>query len=299
MTLNKDLFTSGTSSSQDTVEENYNWAQDRNFPIEYKNDYLKYPLKDWSELAYTPDLNNSFVHSPGFLYESRATKILKNDVFKDYKFYEDKEGKLDFFLSKYYKVDVNKLMKNFIAPDFFVHRIETAKFFELLDERRYMMKANDKLKIEKAYVSIIGEIKTSHNKAHKKTKQKEDYIIFIKNAVLSKDEELLLMYVYDESYQLFKQDTIKDEKPSLILCYIPKIYLEECYNVYNNIIVELGSNIKPIDLKKLKINKLSKRDYIKFYELAKKENKNLKFTIYIISSISIVIISILLKILLF
>lgn len=239
MSLNEEVLTSGAGSSQDTVEENYNWAQDKNCPIQYKNDYLKYPLEDWSELAYTSNLKNSFVHSPGFLYESRATKILKNDVFKDYDFYADKEGKLDFMLLKYYKVDVNKLMKYFIASDFFVHRIETIKFFELLNERGYMMKTNDKIKIEKKYVSIIGEIKTSHNQVHKKTKQREDYITFIQNANLSKDEELLLMHVYDEFYQLFKQDTIKDEKPTLILYYIPKIYLEECYNVYNNIILEL------------------------------------------------------------
>ena len=291
MDLNEEITNTGTPSSQDTVEENYDWSRDRNTPIEYKHDYLKFPLEDWSKLAFTPNLNDSFVHSPGFLYESRATKVLKNDVFKDYEFYADKEGKLDFILLKHYKVDVNKLIKDFIVPDFFVHRIKTNKFVQLLQERRYMMKINDKIKITKAYVSIIGEIKTSHYQAHKKTKQREDYKTFIRVANLPKDEELLLMYVYDESYHLFKQDSIKDEKPNLILCYIPKIYLEECYTVYNNIITELGANIKPIDLKKIKFPKYSKREYIKLYESSEKKNKYLICTIFIMG----LIIAILLK----
>ena len=252
-------------SSQDSAPEDFNWVKDKNYPAKIKEDYLKYPLEKWREMVFEPKVNdsNSFILHPGDIYEDRVNKVLKFDVFKDFEFYEDKNGLFNFNLSKYYKVDKDKLTKEFIIPDFFVHRIEAKKIKELLDKRSYMMKYSNK--INKEYISIIGEIKSSHHQAHKNSPQKIDYITFIKNAD-SKDEELLIMYVYDESYQLFQKDIAKKNKPNFILCYIPKLYADECYSAFNDTIVELKSNLKKIDLKKATKKRFSKKEIIKHYE---------------------------------
>ena len=34
------------SSSEDYCEENYDWVDDENFPIEYKKEFLQFPLEE-------------------------------------------------------------------------------------------------------------------------------------------------------------------------------------------------------------------------------------------------------------
>ena len=65
---------------------------------------------------------NLFIYSPGEIYENRVNKVLKLDVFKDFAFYEAKNGMINFNLITHYKVDINNIKKKFFAPDFFVHR---------------------------------------------------------------------------------------------------------------------------------------------------------------------------------
>jgi len=195
----------------------------------------------------------------GEYYADRVEKVLKNEVFKSFKFYKEKRGKFKINYVKYYNVDELVLTKNSIIPDFFVHKIEVKKFKELLENRKYMMRTFQELNTNKKYISVIGEIKISQNYVFKNNNQRKDYIKFIQNAN-STEEELVLMYVYDESYKLFKEVSPKNEdKIFLILCYIPRLFLDDCYKAYNNIIKELKLNINEIDLNKkpneIKLNK--------------------------------------------
>ena len=260
------------SSSQESVEENYDWVTDKKFSSENKKDYLKYPLEDWRKIVFDPDLEISQIDSEVDYYENRVIKVLKNEVFTSFKFYENKSGITKFRLMKNYKVDRTELLKGFISPDFFIHKIDVNKFTELLENRKYMMKSFKKLKANTKYVSIIGEIKISHNSAIKDSKQRKDYITFIKKAKLF-EEELILMYIYDQSYNLFKTD--KEPKDTdeifMILCYIPKLYLNDCYNAYNNIIDELKLNVKKIDMKIITTKKLTKKELIKQLNDSKKQ----------------------------
>ena len=260
------------SSSQESVEEDYDWITDKNFSLENKKDFLKYPLDYWRKIVFEPDLEKSQIDSEGDYHESRINKVLKNEVFASFEFYESKNGIIKFKLMKNYKVDKNELLKGFISPDFFIHKIEVEKFNELLENRKYMMKTFKKLNTNKKYVSIIGEIKISHNSAIKDSKQRKDYITFIQKAKLF-EEELALMYVYDQSYKLFKTDKKPKEidEVFLILCYIPKLYLEDCYNAYNCIIDELKLDVKKIDMKKLVKKNPTKKELIKQF------NEQLRF----------------------
>ena len=253
----EDISSSVISSSvESVVEEDFDWVADKNFSSENKKDYLKYPLSLWREIVYESGIN---IYSMGEYYADRVEKVLKNEVFKSFKFYKEKRGKFKINYVKYYNVDELVLTKNSIIPDFFVHKIEVKKFKELLENRKYMMRTFQELNTNKKYISVIGEIKISQNYVFKNNNQRKDYIKFIQNAN-STEEELVLMYVYDESYKLFKEVSPKNEdKIFLILCYIPRLFLDDCYKAYNNIIKELKLNINEIDLNKkpneIKLNK--------------------------------------------
>jgi hypothetical protein len=66
-----------------------------------------------------------------------------------------------------YEVIPNGIDKPSIEPDFFVHKMEVAKFNELLKNRSYMIRTFQSLKPHLKYVSIIGEIKIGHKRAFK------------------------------------------------------------------------------------------------------------------------------------
>lgn len=264
----KRTSSSKISSSSDSAIEDYSWVTDKNFSLENKKKFLQYPLNSWREIVYEFDLKNAHIFSEGDFYENKVKKVLKNDVFDGFTYIGTKSGVIDFNLMEKYKVDPKELSKKTIIPDFFVHKIEIEAFNSLLENRNYMIKTFQKINANEKYVSIIGEIKISHSKVFKNNNQRLDYIKFIKKAI-SSEEKLVLMYVYDESYKLFMDDTPKEtDDIFLILCYIPRLYLEDCYNAYNNIIKELKSDVKQIDLtikpkktptKKELINELDKR----------------------------------------
>ena len=255
----EDLSSSILTSSEEAIED-YNWVTDKNFSLENKKDYLKYPLNNWREMTYVPNIDQALVHSQGHLYESKVNKVLKNDVFNGFKYFDSKEGIITFNLFTYYHVLPIELSKGSIAPDFFVHQIEVTKFNELLENRKYMMRTFQKINTNKKYISIVGEIKMSHNRAFKDCDQRKDYITFIQKAK-SSEEELVLMYAYDESYKLFKEDKPrKTDKIFLILCYIPKLYLEDCYLAYNSIIENLNSDVKKIDMENKPKKMLTKKE---------------------------------------
>ena len=242
---------SSYSSSQDITKENY----------------IKYPLKKWRELVYDPKHNEYLVHSFGDTYQSVVNKVLKDDVFKDCSFFEDKNGMIKFNFNEKYNMSDIKFEKGFIAPDFFIYKIEVKKFFEILKQRSYMMRTSYEMNTKIKYISIIGEIKISHKRAHRKDKQKADYLIFTKDAKLSEGEVILLMYVYDESFQLFKQDlSNKLDKPPYILCYIPKLYKEDCYHAFNKVANILNYKVEKIDMNKPIRKSPTKKELIEGYK---------------------------------
>lgn len=264
----KSFSSSMGSSSEETVTEDFDWINDGNFSESNKKDYLKYPLSDWKDSSYIPNLGQPQTHisSEGKLYEKKVRTILRDDVFKDFNFICDKNGFVSFDLMSNYKVtphDINN--KNSIEPDFFVHKMEVDKFKDLLEKRSYMIRTFQKLEPGVEYVSIIGEIKIGHKRAFKWDVQREAYISFISKAAVEKGEKLLLMYVYDQSYKLFKED-VPNEKDSvfLIICYIPKIYKGKCYKAYNDTIDYLNLNsYQKIDINKEPAKRPSKNELIK------------------------------------
>ena len=71
---------------------------------------------------------------------------------------------------------------------------------------------------------------------------------------LKTEEFMVLLYIYDHSFYSFKEEINNMAKKSedylpIIYSYIPKLYYEECYKVYNDIITELKLKIPPIDIK--------------------------------------------------
>ena len=272
----KSLSSSISSSSEEAVTEDFDWINDKNFLLSNKEDYLKYPLSDWKDSSYIPNLGLPQTHlsSEGKLYEAKVRNILRDDVFKDSKFFFEKKGFINFDLMSCYKVTPNDINnKTSIEPDFFVYKMEAEKFKDLLEKRSYMIRTFQKLEPGVQYVSIIGEIKIGHKRAFKWDDQREAYITFIHKAALEKGEKLLLMYVYDQSYKLFKEDK-PNEKDSvfLIICYIPKIYKDKCYKAYNDTIdyVKLYRGQK-IDLNKEPAKRPSKNELIKEIEEKDKE----------------------------
>jgi len=267
----KSFSSSMRSSSEETVTEDFDWINDENFSSSNKKDYLKYPLSDWKDSSYIPNLGQPQTHvsSEGKLYENKVRTILIDDVFKDFDFIYDKDGFVNFDLMSNYKVTPNDINNKIsIEPDFFVNKMKAEKFKNLLEKRSYMIRTFQELEPEVEYVSIIGEIKIGHKRAFKWNDQRQAYISFISKAAVEKGEKLVLMYVYDQSYKLFKEDK-PNEKDSvfLIICYIPKIYKGKCYKAYNDTIDYLKlDNGQKIDLNKVPAKRPSKNELIKEIE---------------------------------
>ena len=290
------LSSSMRSSSEETVTEDFDWINDENFLSSNKEDYLKYPLSDWKDRSYIPNLGQPQTHisSEGKLYEKKVITILRDDVFKDFDFIYDKEGFVNFDLMFNYKITPNEINNKIsIEPDFFVNKMKAEQFKVLLEKRSYMIRTFQKLEPRVEYVSIIGEIKISHKRAFKWDAQRQAYISFISKAAIEKGEKLLLMYVYDQSYKLFKEDEPNEnDSVFLIICYIPKIYKGKCYKAYNDTIDYLKLNRgQKIDLNKEPAKRLSKNELIKEIEKKDKEIIFMKKVGYIGVSIGVLIIA--------
>ena len=186
-------------------------------------------------------------------YQGTVYKILRKDVFKGLNFHEKRDGAIDFNFKNVYKIDYDQLHKNNIYPDFYVYKIEAKKFFDIIKSRSYMMILHHENNIPKdaKFISILGEIKSSYNFCHSPSLQNQDYEKFIKFANrLKNDEYIILMYIYDNSFQFFDKDYnyTPEEKSPIIYGYVPKLYYEDCYCKYNELIDLLKLNIEKIDL---------------------------------------------------
>ena len=104
------------------------------------------------------------------------------------------------------------------------------------------------------FISILGEIKTTSKSAHKHNDQRKDYINFVQEVNNLKTEEfMVLLYIYDHSFYSFREEInnmakMPEDYLPIIYSYIPKLYYEDCYQVYNNLITELQSEIPLIDI---------------------------------------------------
>ena len=75
----------------------------------------------------------------------------------------------------------------------------------------------------------------NRKKALKSSKQKKRYDEFAKRGS-NEEEKLIVMYVYDQSFILFKEDEEKIKTAPIVYCYIPKLYNDKCYKAYNNVV---------------------------------------------------------------
>ena len=263
------------SEEEEEVEEDFDWIYDENCPEEMKREFLKFPLEKWGKILFGPDFDSKSTILPGDNYKSKVNRILRYHVFNNYEFLEQKKELQNFNLYEFYKVKKDNHEKRFIIPDFFVHKIESDKFFEILDKWSYMMSFNYKINKNKKYISIIGVIKKAYYyQASKNISKNNDYLSFVKKAY-SKDEELLLMYIYDESYKLIVKDINKKEKFPLIICYIPKLYVEEVKKNFREINNELRFNLKNNGLKDLS------KQLISIKEKIKENERYIKFSFFI------------------
>ena len=272
-------------SSKDYAEENYDWVDDENFSNSNKRDFLKYPLNEWKNFVFDKNQSNYLILEEGKLYQDIVNKILEKDFFKDFNYYKEKSEMIKTRFDNY-QANVD------IKPDFFVHKIKKEKFIELLEKRNYMMTLNYKIDESVKYISIIGEIKLNHNQLLKKRKRKL-YFKFIKNAKIEEGEKFLLMYVYDESFNLYEEDNknLSHEQP-IIYCFIPKLYKGNCYGIFNGLSDKLNENIIKSNFGDLK-EKQSKQDLEK--KLKRLEKKFDRLLLLLICAV-VLIISLLLKV---
>jgi len=193
-----------SSTLRESSFEDYNWVNDENLPNETKLKFLDYPLNMWKD---DQDFQGYQINDEGTYYQKIVNKILVNDIFKDMGFHKEENGVIDFKISDIYKIDYDSFSKKYINPDFVVYKIPKKNFFEILDERKYMMIMKYNIPEDKDYISIIGEIKTRRYSNHKNSYQRQDFLNFINlvNSSNKTDEFLIMMYIYGESFSLFKK----------------------------------------------------------------------------------------------
>ena len=292
-----------SSSAKESFPENFDWVFNQGFPKKLKRYYTQFPLKSWKKIIFSENLQ---IRDEGLYYQGTVNKVLRNDIFKEFDFHEEKNGALDFNFKENYKIDYAQLSKKTISPDFYVYKIKYEKFFKLVKSREYMMvlKNESNIPTNINFISILGEIKSSYLYCHIDDVQRKDYEKFIDLVnQINTDEYIILMYIYDNSFKFFRKDIDiynNDEKKSpIIYSYIPKLYYEDCYRGYNELIGQLNIKAEKIDLNdKTKFKKKRKelendieslKEEIKL--LRKQINSSKMGNLIIISFILVLIIS--------
>ena len=292
-----------SSSAKESFPENFDWVFNQGFPKKLKRYYTQFPLKSWKKIIFSENLQ---IRDEGLYYQGTVNKVLRNDIFKEFDFHEEKNGALDFNFKENYKIDYAQLSKKTISPDFYVYKIKYEKFFKLVKSREYMMvlKNESNIPTNINFISILGEIKSSYLYCHIDDVQRKDYEKFIDLVnQINTDEYIILMYIYDNSFKFFRKDIDiynNDEKKSpIIYSYIPKLYYEDCYRGYNELIGQLNIKTEKIDLNdKTKFKKKRKelendieslKEEIKL--LRKQINSSKMGNLIIISFILVLIIS--------
>ena len=215
----EDNNNSKESSAKESCTENFDWVHHQYFPKKLKKFYTQFPLKSWKKIILSPE--NLQIRDEGLYFQGTVNKVLRNDIFKDFDFHEEKNGAIEFDFKEIYKINYAQLSKKTISPDFYVYKIEFEKFFKLVKSREYMMilKNEKNIPTNIKFISILGEIKSSYSSCHIDDEQRHDYETFI-NLVneLKTDEYIILMYIYDNSFKFFEKDiNFKADKKSPII----------------------------------------------------------------------------------
>ena len=269
-----------SSSAKESFPENFDWVFNQGFPKKLKRYYTQFPLKSWKKIIFSENLQ---IRDEGLYYQGTVNKVLRNDIFKEFDFHEEKNGALDFNFKENYKIDYAQLSKKTISPDFYVYKIKYEKFFKLVKSREYMMvlKNESNIPTNIKFISILGEIKSSYLYCHIDDVQRKDYEKFIDLVnQINTDEYIILMYIYDNSFKFFGKDIDiynNDEKKSpIIYSYIPKLYYEDCYRGYNELIGQLKIKTEKIDLNDKTKFKKKRKELENDIESLKEENKLLR-----------------------
>ena len=177
--MKEDTTLMSSSTARESGFEDYNWVNDEKLPNETKLNFLDYPLNMWKDITFDQDFQGYHINDEGTYYQKVVNKILAKDIFKDLDFHKEENGVMDFKIADNYKIDYNLLTKKSINPDFLVYKIPKNNFFEILEERKYMMIMKYNIPDDKDCISIIGEIKTRTHSAHKNSYQRQGYLNFI------------------------------------------------------------------------------------------------------------------------
>ena len=100
------------------------------------------------------------------------------------------------------------------------------------------------------FISILGEIKSMPKSVHKSIEQRKAYINFVQEVNnLKANEIMVLLYIYDQSFCLFKDEInymtkISEDHLPVVCGYIPKLFYEDYYEVYNIEIKSLQNKYK-------------------------------------------------------
>ena len=156
--MKEDTTLMSSSTARESGFEDYNWVSDEKLPNETKLNFLDYPLNMWKDITLDQDFQGYHINDEGTYYQKVVNKILAKDIFKDLDFHKEENGVMDFKIADNYKIDYNLLTKKSINPDFLIYKIPKNNFFEILEERKYMMIMKYNIPDDKDYISIFGEI---------------------------------------------------------------------------------------------------------------------------------------------
>ena len=234
---------------------------------ELLKNYISFPLKIWK--GYTSDkIDENRVIRKGFCYQDSVSKILTKEIFKNENILTESmeylavQKESEMFLDK---------DNNYIAADFSVKDMDIINFNNMLKKYNYMMKMKFKIKDKVKKINIIGEIKSSKSSMYKKTQQ-INYLYFSQKG--DQNTQNVIMYIIDKSFKQFYDMQLPTNLP-FVYCYIPKLYYENCYTKYNQILDLLKYDEKnkiqiPIETKKklkTKIDIRSILENITFYSI--------------------------------
>ena len=254
LTNKNKTFKLDSTNSSGTETENFDWINDgKNEELLEK--YLLFPLREWKE--YTYDLLNEQKLKIGGSYQDSVTDVFKNVIFKDENIFVE--------TSKYeaFKKGDNNFVDNygnsFISSDFTIKNMKIENYKKFLINFSFMVKSTFKIDNTVKLINIIGEIKNS-KKLLNHINQKKNYLEFIKKNS-NKENQYILMYVFDHSFKSFYSMKSSEENP-IIICYMPKLYSEDCYKNFNQILKKLNNkDIQLIDIEKKSKRNLNKNEY--------------------------------------
>ena len=223
---NEIVHKEGSSSLESTDYEDFSWINLLN--KELLKNYVSFPLKIWKEYTFDKIDENRVIRK-GFCYQDSVSKILTKEIFKNENILTESMEYLAVQKESEMFLDKNN---NYIAADFSVKDMDIINFNNMLKKYNYMMKMKFKIKDKVKKINIIGEIKNSKSSVHKKTQQIK-YLYFSQKG--DQNTQNVIMYIIDKSFEKFYNMQLPSNLP-FVYCYFPKLYYENCYTKYNQIL---------------------------------------------------------------